>query len=93
MQYHNTQGRPLHSRHVLRWNGQYVLYDLHFPPAASLPIEVSDNGKYSSGGPRLYGGHVEGLATSVCGRKVVFRSNGGLVSPSGQYTLVQHNGE
>lgn len=31
--------------------------------------------------------------TSVCSRGSAFRSNGGLVSPNGRYTFVQHNGE
>lgn len=41
--------------------------------------------KYDEGSP--------GTRTSACKRRTVFRSNGGLVSPNGRYTFVQHNGE
>lgn len=113
VRWHNLRGRPRHSRRVLQWNGLFVLYDLHLPPAAPLPPEIalpvaSDEG---GGGGRVApaamatqaaaaaerdeaggGGTVEDR-TSACGRGATFRSNGALVSPSGRYTFVQHNGE
>lgn len=43
VRYHDMRGRPIHSKRVLEWNGLYVLYDLHFPPGASLPSSATSN--------------------------------------------------
>ncbi|CAM9290214.1 unnamed protein product [Scytosiphon promiscuus] len=128
VRYHNMNGRPRHSKRVLEWNGHYVLYDLHLPPGASLPVSampigsvtgaagssisssvfsMSSSGSSESSGSedRSTGGtgpppsefgleHDQDSAakrTSACKRRTIFRSNGGLVSPNGRYTFVQHN--
>eukprot|EP00903_Cladosiphon_okamuranus_P020408 g18728.t1 len=56
--YHDMHGRPRHSKKVLEWNGQYVLYDLHLPPGASLPISATSSTNSSQGGS-LSGGSSE----------------------------------
>ncbi len=43
VRYHDIRGRPIHSKRVLEWNGLYVLYDLHFPPGASLPSSATSS--------------------------------------------------
>lgn len=87
VRWHNVRGRPRHSRRVLKWNGLYVLYDLHLPPAVAPLPAVSWGGISSHRSDVLVSG------TSACGRGATFRSNGGLVSPNGRYTFVQHNGK
>lgn len=55
VKYHDQHGRPHHSRRVLLWNRQYVLYDLHLPPAVALPSDVIiDKDESVSGGVEAY---------------------------------------
>lgn len=91
VQWHNTRGRPRHSRRVLEWNGAYVLYDLHLPPATPLPELPLD--KWHLDERHFECTELAAISSSVCLPGATFQSNGALVSPGGRYTFVQHDGE
>lgn len=74
---------------MIEWNGVYVLYDLHFPAAASVPALALGNPQ----GDFPESSEMGSIGTSACVPGTTFESNGALVSPSGRYTFVQDIGE